>query len=198
MKIIINTIFIALLSTAVLSAQGYQEPLAIGSEAPYFEGIDQSGNEVTLESALQDGRSAVMIFYRGSWCGYCKKHLSELQDSLELVLAASASVIVVSPELPESSADMIEHTGATFSILHDEDYSIMQAYHVDYMISEETVFKFLGPVTKRTAKANGNDEGVLPVPATYIIGNDGQIKWVHFDPDYSKRSTVAEILENLN
>ena len=37
----------------------------------------------------------------------------------------------------------------------------------------------------------------LPVPATYIIGKDGKIKYVFFNTDYKKRASVQEILNNL-
>ena len=34
-----------------------------------------------------------------------------------------------------------------------------------------------------------------PVPAVYILGTDGTIKFVHFDPDYRERMDPAKILE---
>jgi peroxiredoxin len=38
----------------------------------------------------------------------------------------------------------------------------------------------------------GNDN--LPVPATYIIGKDGKIAFVHYDPDYKKRFDIKEVI----
>ncbi len=191
----LGVIILSLLSLNVVHAQGFRESLLVGDEAPEIEGVDQHGNEVGLSNLLEENIHAVVIFYRGSWCGYCEKHLSELQENLQQVLDANASVIVITPETNESIEKMISKTGATFSIIHDKDYSIMKAYHVDYVISTETVFKYYGPVVKRTATANGNDEGVLPIPATYIIDKEQIIKWVHLDPDYKERSSVADILE---
>jgi len=46
-------------------------------------------------------------------------------------------------------------------------------------------------------KSNGNDSEMLPVPATYVIGKDGKIKFVHFDKDYRNRPRVADILKAL-
>ena len=45
---------------------------------------------------------------------------------------------------------------------------------------------------------NNQEEAKLPVPATYIIGKDGLIKWRHFNYNYSQRASVKEILDNLN
>ena len=44
-------------------------------------------------------------------------------------------------------------------------------------------------------RASGNQDRVLPVPATYIIGMDGTIQHVNFNKDYTERMPVAEILE---
>ena len=46
-------------------------------------------------------------------------------------------------------------------------------------------------------QANGNNGAVLPVPATYVIGKDGIIKYVFFNPDYKVRATVGDILNHL-
>ncbi len=45
--------------------------------------------------------------------------------------------------------------------------------------------------------ANGNEDGVLPVPATYIIGTNGTIKALDLNPDYKERMSVKAILEAL-
>ena len=46
-------------------------------------------------------------------------------------------------------------------------------------------------------KASGNDDNVLPVPATYIIAPDGRIIGRHFVTDYTVRMSVAAILQVL-
>jgi len=47
------------------------------------------------------------------------------------------------------------------------------------------------------AENNGNKEAKLPVPATYVIGKDGVIKYVQFDLNYKNRASVEGILEHL-
>jgi len=47
-------------------------------------------------------------------------------------------------------------------------------------------------------KSTHSDESQrLPIPATYIIGENGKIIWRQFDHDYKKRSSVKEILKAL-
>jgi len=35
------------------------------------------------------------------------------------------------------------------------------------------------------------------VPATYVIGQDQRIKYVHYDPNYRVRADVAEALGSI-
>lgn len=169
--------------------------LKVGESAPEFKGTDQQGNAVVLSELLKKG-PVVLMFYRGHWCPVCSKHLSQLQDSLQLILDKGASFVAVSPELPQFTEKTISKTGATFTIVNDTTHKIMEDYRVNFTVSKgkSTVYKMFGININKT---NGDDSNTLPVPATYIIGTDGEIKWVHFNPDYKERATVKEILNQL-
>lgn len=169
--------------------------LEIGDKAPDFSGIDQNGNELSLNGLVEKG-PVVLIFYRGYWCPYCNKHLSELQDSLNFILQKDASVIAISPEKSEFVDKSVQQTKASFSILSDSNSLIMKKYDVDYKVADSKVMTYK-IFNLDINEANGDDSNVLPVPATYIIGTNGKIKWVHFNPDYKKRSTIKEILDQL-
>nr|NQU92093.1 AhpC/TSA family protein [Bacteroidota bacterium] len=52
----------------------------------------------------------------------------------------------------------------------------------------------LGAKLKET---HSDDSQRLPIPATYIIDQNGKIIWRQFDPDYKERSTVNGILKAL-
>lgn len=46
-------------------------------------------------------------------------------------------------------------------------------------------------------KTHSDESQRLPIPATFIIGQDGKIVWRHFDPDYKQRSSVLDIVRNI-
>lgn len=183
------------LLTGVVTAQELTSTLQVGDIAPDFHGIDQTEDLVNLSESLKKG-PVVLIFFRGSWCYYCNKHISKFQDSLEYVLEKGASVIAVSPQIPEYNHKTISKTGATFSVIHDEGYQIMDAYHVSFTMDEKIIKKYRR-FGRHIDRANANEEYILPVPATFIIGEDRVIRYVQYDPNYKNRSTVAEVLENL-
>lgn len=168
----------------------------VGMTAPEYSAVDADSNQFSLHEALKNG-PVVMIFYRGFWCPVCNQHLSQIQDSLKLIEETGAKVIAISPEKPEYLDVMAEKTGAEFTLLYDDGYKIADAYDVTFKPSATTLFTyntFLGAKLKET---HSDDSQRLPIPATYIIGTDGKIAWRQFDPDYKKRSTVADILKAL-
>ena len=69
----------------------------------------------------------------------------------------------------------------------------MKLYKVNYTVDEKMMGKLKGYGID-LEKNNGNTDHVLPVPATYIIGKNGKLIYVHFDSDYTKRPSVIELL----
>ncbi len=171
------------------------EGLKVGDKAPSITGIDQNGKEVSLKDILKKG-DAVLIFYRGQWCPYCNKQLSQLNDSLSYITAKGGTIITITPETAGNIKKTVSKTKASFSILEDKGLAIMKDYKVSFAVDEKTIEKYKGYGID-FEKANGENGANLPVPATYIVGKDGKIKYVFFNTDYSKRASVKNIVDNL-
>jgi peroxiredoxin len=45
---------------------------------------------------------------------------------------------------------------------------------------------------------NANHNWTLPIPATFVVGQDGLVKARHIDPDYRKRMDVDAILAAIS
>ena len=173
----------------------YPEGLKVGDIAPNFKAVDNSNKPYSLKKELKKGE-VVVIFYRGQWCPYCNKQLSQLNDSLSLITAKGATVVAISPETTENVAKTIGKTKATFPVISDKDLSILKAYKVNYAVEGKMLDMYKKYKIDLT-QANGNNGAVLPVPATYIIGKNGIIKYVFFNPDYKVRASVQDILTHL-
>lgn len=193
--------FACLLTTSLMGQDNtsVNDPvgLAVGVQAPDFTAMDDQGSPVTLSGTLENG-PVVLIFYRGQWCPICNKHLSAFQDSIDLLNAAGVQVIAISPEKPELLSETREKTAASYTLLYDKDYAISSLFDVRFTPkkADRIMYNtFLGADLKN---AHSDDSEQLPIPATYLIGKDGTIIWRHFDPNYKKRSSVAEILHQLN
>jgi peroxiredoxin len=169
--------------------------LKTGDVAPDFTVVDCAGEEITLSEKLKEGK-VVLVFYRDAWCGYCTKHMSELQDNLEATQKKVVSVVAVSPEMTEFIDDTKEKTGAEISFAHDAGYKLTNHYRTAFQLDEKTLKRYDGYGID-LEETNGNSDNILPVPATFVINQDGTIAFMHFDENYRTRSEVSEILEHL-
>lgn len=198
MKFMFQFMFLAFsLSVSAQNGPSNQNQFKVGDNAPKFQGVDQNNKSLNSIEILKS-KEIVLIFYRGAWCGYCMKHLEAIQDKLTLIEAENAKVIVVSSEAPFSVEKTIEKTGATFSIIADTNNIILDAFGVSYIANEQTVPKYTEIVIKKATEGNHDETPVLPITSAYIIGENGQFKYVYFDTDYTKRADVDEIIEILN
>ncbi len=190
-----RTLCILLFSFSLFAQAQNPEPLFIGDKAPNIIALDQFEKRVSLKDRLKNG-PAVIVFYRGQWCPHCNRHMSQIQDSLQMILDAGASVIAITPEKGERIEKTMEKSGASFSIVYDENHHIMDKYHVTFKLSGWKRFIYgLGGININ--KASGNKDSALPVPATYIISKDGTIFSSHFNEDYSERMPVIDMLRIL-
>jgi peroxiredoxin len=191
-------LFIAalLFSFTLINAQDKPEGLFINSKAPEFKGTDQNGNSVSLKDLRKKG-PVVVVFYRGHWCPYCNKELKRMQDSLQLLTDKGAHIVAISPERSEGIAKTVEKTGATFSILHDEDMKIAKGYGVAYQVDEKTQQRYKNFGNDLLAINGQKDRAYLPVPAVYIVNRDGSVTFRFFEDDYKKRVFVKDLLGNL-
>ena len=153
-------------------------------------GVDQKERTITLEQLTSKGK-VVVFFYRGYWCGICNKHLSNFQDSLHLITETGANVVAIAPERAEYAERTILKNDLKFSVLSDASQIIMNSFGVKYDVTTK-MQKNIGIDWK---KVNGGT--ILPVPATYIIGQDGKIIKSFFTPDFNKRASINEIVNVL-
>jgi len=172
--------------------------LKVGDLAPDIELEDERGQLVSLDRKLEDG-PVLLVFYRADWCSFCVKHLAEFQDKINDIQAAGiASVIAVSPQKQEYSLKLHQENNYTFPILYDVRHQTMKDYKVFFHVTEkynQYITEVKGdPIEHR----NGNTEPVMPVPATYMIGQDKRIKYVHYDPNYRVRADIDDALNALN
>lgn len=170
--------------------------LSIGADAPLIKGTSINGKSINSDALLKE-KTVVVLFYRGKWCPYCSKHLSNLNDSIQYIEGKGAAVLVVGPETFDNTEKTVDKVGEGFVLIPDTTMDIMKSYDVLFNVTGKYQTKIKTFLMTDIAKNNGQEEASLPVPATYIIGKDGKIKWRHFDYDYTKRASAKEIMDNL-
>jgi peroxiredoxin len=168
----------------------------VGEIVTPFSAQDQHDSTFVLVDALAKG-PVVVVFYRGQWCPYCNRHLSELQDNLNQIEEKGATIVAISPENQEALGKTVEKTGAQFTLLFDENYEICKDFDVLFVPTNAQIAKYDSFLNADLWNAHSNETVLLPVPATFIIDQTGVIIWRQFDQNYKERSTIEEILKQL-
>jgi len=160
MKSILTALFLLFIMETI-NAQEYKsvndaKGLKIGIKAPVFSTVDANGAVFILSEALKKS-PVVLIFYRGHWCPVCNKHLSQIQDSLQLIYEKGAKVVTISPEKPEYLNKMAEKSGIGFTLLYDEDYRIAEAYDVNFKPDAKQLFVYNTMLNAKLKKTHSDD-----------------------------------------
>lgn len=201
MKILNLSIITLFFSAAIACGQVNKDVndakgLSVGIKAPLIHAIDADSVNFDLNESLKQG-PVVIIFYRGFWCPVCNQHLKQIQDSLKLITDKGAIVVAISPEKPEYLEKMEEKTGAKFRLLYDEGYKIANAFDVNFTPKKSELIIYNTLLGANLKETHSDDSQRLPIPATYLISQDGKIAWRQFDPNYKNRSSVKDIIRAI-
>ncbi|WP_369215969.1 peroxiredoxin-like family protein [Streptomyces flavofungini] len=180
----------------LLATRIAENALSTGDPAPRFTLPAATGDEVSLDALLAEG-PVVLTFYRGAWCPYCNIALRALQRHHDDITARGARLVAVSPQIPDESLTLTEKERLGFDVLSDLGSDVAKQYGIAFDLSDE-----LGALYDRLGfelhRVNGGHARTLPLPATYVIGRTGVIRWAFVDADYSVRAEPSDILAALD
>lgn len=166
-----------------------------GQQAPAFELPDAQGKLVELRNLLDRG-PVIVTFYRGGWCPYCNIALRALQSHLPQIKQCGATLVAISPELPDHSLSTQEKLALAFDVLSDRDNEVARRFGLVYRVSEAARVRLIA-LGRDLVAHNGAPSWELPMTATYLIDQHGIIVFDHVDADYRNRLEPALIIEAL-
>jgi peroxiredoxin Q/BCP len=102
--------------------------LKVGDKAPLFSGLDQNGVAHKLED--YSGKKLVVFFYPKASTPGCTAEACDLRDNFERFKANNYELLGVSADSAKAQAKFIEKYQLPFSLLADEDKSVIQAFGV--------------------------------------------------------------------
>jgi peroxiredoxin len=178
--------------TEVADAKTAEQAVGVGEAVPEFRLPSITGMAVDSRELL-GRRPLVISFYRGGWCPYCNIELRALQGRLPEIEALGASLVAISPELPDRAAMNAGRGALTFPVLYDLDNQVARRFRLTHQIAPEVVRYQLGNGND-VAAYNGTDTAEVPLPATYVVGPDGIVRYAFVDADYTRRADPDVIL----
>jgi len=184
-------------ATHDLQESGIQEKvLKAGDKAPEFELQDQNGETVSSKELLAKG-PLVLTFYRGVWCPYCNADLANLKKYTPEIEAAGATLVGVSPELPEFLKKITAMQKLNFNILHDDQNTLAAQFGLKFHFEPDLKSLYRDKFNINLEVQQGNDEWSLPMPARFVIDTEGMIRYAESEPDYRNRPNPDDLMETL-
>ena len=185
----------AIIKQAKAFQQG-KDAIKIGQKAPSFKLPNPEGNSISLAALLNKG-PVVITFYRGNWCPYCNLQLRALQARLDEIHALGATLVAISPQVPDGSMTKDEISAMDFIVLSDQDAKVASQYGVAWEVPA-FLEEHMRVVRKLDLeKINNGNSNILPIPATFIVGRDGVVIWNYVNVDYRTRSEPEDIIKAL-
>ena len=170
--------------------------LTIDDTIPNTANLRDARNQpFDLLAAIAD-KPAIITFYRGGWCPYCNLELKAYQTMLPQIRSEGATLIAISPELPDYSLSTAEKNGLAFTVVSDVGGKLAEALGIRFELTDE-VQPYYEKAGHALPTRNGDGVWSLPIPATYIVDRGGLILYASIEPDYRKRVEPQDVVEML-
>ena len=107
-----------------------------------------------------------------------------------------ATLVTVSPQTPDNSLSTAERLELEFEVLSDVGNRVARQFGIVNQLPEDLRSVYAGFGIDLPA-ANGDQTFELPLPATYVVGQDRKIRMAFVDVDYTKRVDPEEVIAVL-
>ena len=180
--------------TDMLNEKLDSHALQCGDIAPDFSLISTDNEEINLYKLLES-KPVIISFFRGSWCPFCVKELEHFQNNLEL-MQKNAHFIAISPQKSSISAQLKKEKSMSITILSDIKNNIANQFGLVFTLPEKMreLYKSLGA---NLFDFNDDDSYTLPIPATYLIGQDKKVYFAYVNANYMERADISELINVL-
>ncbi|TPN22295.1 AhpC/TSA family protein [Mesorhizobium sp. B2-3-3] len=183
-------------ATAELIASGAAErALKAGNMAPVFTLNDPEGKPVSSAELLKKG-PLVLSFYRGVWCPYCNMDLQALEAAKPEFDRLGASLVAISPQTAPNSRKSVRQNSLTFPILSDARGEVAAAFGLRFQLPGYLIDLYKS-LKNDLPSFNDDPSWTLPMPARYVIGQDGTILYAEVNPDYTRRPEPEDMLPTV-
>jgi len=193
-------------ATAALFQSGIEDRIApIGTKAPDFTLTDAlTGKHVHLADVLSLG-PVVLKFFRGRWCPYCVTELERWRDLHADLRHRGAFLLAISPQTKRQNDFTLQQHSLPFPILSDPGAEIARAYGLAHVIPQpqrnyyrsilvNIPFANAGLTYDTATEASWT----LPLPATFLVKQDGTIAFAEAHADFHVRPEPADIFAALD
>jgi peroxiredoxin len=181
---------------AELLATGIEDRLLkVGDVAPAFALPDANGKLVRSADLLALG-PLVVCFFRGRWCPYCVTELETWRDLFPAVRERGALLVAISPQTVRQNDFTVSQHTLPFPLLRDEAAAVAAEFGAAYPVAD-SMQAYYRSILVNIPFVNGEPSWRLPVPATFVVGQDGVVLWAQGHADFRVRPEPEDALKLL-
>jgi peroxiredoxin len=115
----------------------------LGAGAPFPALTVADGRTASVRDELA-GHFGVVLFYRGSWCPYCRAQLRLFERAGERLAALGVKVVALSVDDEATTADLVTALRLTYPVGHSADARAVAAATGAFVNDEPTYLQSTG------------------------------------------------------
>lgn len=150
--------------------------------------------KISSTEILKKGK-IILAFYRGSWCPYCNLELKFLQDNISKIKEKKSVLVAISPQSPDHSLTMVEKNNLEFEVLTDHNNDFAKKLGIVFQL-QDFVLPYYQNLGIDLSLFNKNND-TLPVPAVFVVDENGKVVYKFLDVNYMNRINVEELIQIL-
>lgn len=164
-------------------------PLLNGQTVPDVQTTQITGENVNINSLLL-GKKTVLFFYRGGWCPFCNTQMGQLKAIAPKLKAMGFQLIGISTDAPDDLKKSVDKMALDYQLLSDYNSTVSQAFGLAFFASQKVTDRYLAMMDLQNPlqkNAQGDERLVLPVPAIYVIDQQGLVQFNYVNPNFKVR-----------
>lgn len=160
-------------------------PIKVGEQIPSVNIKNLEGESVNLNSLVKE-KMSVLVFYRGGWCPFCNLQLATLNKIENDLLALGYQIIAISIDKPEKLKESLDKHQLSYTLLSDSKAEASTEFGLAFKVADD-YNKMLLSHNMNLEEASGEKHHILPVPAVFIVDQEGVLQFEYVNPNYKVR-----------
>ena len=184
-------------AVAELFASGIEDRiLPVGAQAPEFALTDGATGRTVRSGDLLALGPLVLNFFRGRWCSYCVQELEAWRDLYEPLRARHVLLAGISPQTARQNEFTAGQHGLPFPVLTDPGSAVAEQFGLVYT-APGYLQRYYRSILVNIPFMNGEASYRLPLPATYVVAQDGTVLYARAYADFRARPEPTEVIAAL-
>ena len=113
--------------------------------------------------------------------------LGQLQNVEPQLIQMGYQIIAINPDRPAKLGRAIQKHKLGYLLLSDSKMIGARAFGIAFKVDERTFKRYKNQFGIDLEDASGEKHHLLPVPAVFLVGTDGVIKFEYVNPNYKVR-----------